>query len=316
MIEKKEINRVAVIGCGFIGYSWGTVFAKSGLETYMYNRKSPTLDNVKDRIREALEFLADEGMIPPSAVQDSLDRVHVTDSLTEAVQNADYIQECLWEDLSLKRDIFKKLTDLTPSDVPIGSSCSGLKISDIAADVTNHPQRCVVAHPTNPPHLIPFMEISGDNASREIKERVFRFMESIGQKPIQCKEVYGYVLNRIQLALVQEALYLVKENICSVEAVERALTDGLGLRWAFTGPYGVEELNSANLEDGLAKYKDYMLEFFTKQQHTVTDYDDSFIEKCVSGFTPVMDGKTHEEYALWRDQMVIRTRMLKENRKK
>lgn len=316
MIEKKEINRVAVIGCGFIGYSWGTVFAKSGLETYMYNRKSPTLDNVKDRIREALEFLADEGMIPPNAVQDSLDRVHVTDSLTEAVQNADYIQECLWEDLSLKRDIFKKLTDLTPSDVPIGSSCSGLKISDIAADVTNHPQRCVVAHPTNPPHLIPFMEISGDNASREIKDRVFRFMESIGQKPIQCKEVYGYVLNRIQLALVQEALYLVKENICSVEAVERALTDGLGLRWAFTGPYGVEELNSANLEDGLAKYKDYMLEFFTKQQHTVTDYDDSFIEKCVSGFTPVMDGKTHEEYALWRDQMVIRTRMLKENRKK
>ncbi|MCQ4636025.1 3-hydroxyacyl-CoA dehydrogenase NAD-binding domain-containing protein [Anaerovorax odorimutans] len=314
MKNKNKIKKVAVIGCGFIGYSWGTVFARNGIDTYMYNRKSPTLDNVKDRIREALEFLASEGMIPQNGVQEALSRVHTTDSLQEAVKDADYIQECLWEDLPLKQDIFKKLTDLTPPHVPIGSSCSGLKISDIAADVTNHPERCIVAHPTNPPHLIPFMEISGDKASREIKDQVFDFMESIGQKPIQCKEVYGYVLNRIQLSLIQEALYLVKEDVCSVEAVERALTDGLGLRWAFTGPYGVEELNSANLKDGLEKYKDYMIEFFTKEQHKVTDYDEAFIEKCVSGFAPVMGSKTHEEYTLWRDQMVARTRMLKENK--
>lgn len=314
-MQKKTFKKVAVIGCGFIGYSWGVVFARNGLETYMYNRKSPTLDNVKDRMRQALEFLAKEGMIETSEIDASMARVHITDSLEEAVSSADYIQECMWEDLPLKQDIFVKLTELAPADVAIGSSCSGLKISDISANVKSHPERCIVAHPTNPPHLIPFMEISGDKASQEIKDQVFDFMESIGQKPIQCKEVYGYVLNRLQLSLVQEALFLVKEGICNVEAVDRALTDGLGLRWAFTGPYGVEELNSADLREGLEKYKDYMIEFFTKEQQKVYDYDQDFIDQCVEGFTPIMQGKSHEEYLLWRDQMVTRTRILKEKNK-
>lgn len=316
MKKPEEFKKVTVIGCGFIGYSWGVVFARGGLDVYMYNRKSKTLDTVKDRIAAAFHFLAEEGVIEESEIDGFLSRIHTTDNLEEAVKDTDYIQECLWEELELKRDIFEKLTAITPEDVAIGSSCSGLRITDITANVTNHPQRCIVAHPTNPPHLIPFMEISGDNASQEIKDSVFNFMESIGQKPIQCREVYGYVLNRLQLSLVQEALYLVKEDICNVEAVDRALTDGLGLRWAFTGPYGVEELNSANLYEGLGKYKDYMIEFFTKEQKKVRDYDEEFIEKCVKGFAPVMEGKTHEEYLLWRDQMVTRARMLKEAKPK
>ena len=96
-------------------------------------------------------------------------------------------------------------------------------------------------------------------------------------------------------------------------AVERALTEGLGLRWAFTGPFGVEELNSPNLFEGLDKYKDYMIEFFTKEQKKVYDYDEAFIKKCVDGFAPLMDGLSHEEYLLWRDRMVTRTRRLKED---
>lgn len=312
MKKEKQINRVAVIGCGFIGYSWGVVFARSGVDVTMYNRRSKTFDTVKSRMEDALNFLCEENVIAPGDVKKALDHVTITDNLPEALKDADYVQECLWEDLELKKDIFKKISDLTPPHVPIGSSCSGLRIRDISANVTNAPERCIVAHPTNPPHLIPFMEISGDLASQEIKDRVFQFMESIGQKPIQCREVYGYVLNRIQLSLIQEALYLVQEGICSVEAVERALTDGLGLRWAFTGPYGVEELNSSCLEEGLIKYKDYMLEFFTREQKKVTDYGEEFIRKAVDEFAPVMRGRTHEEYLKWRDQMVIRTRMLKE----
>lgn len=312
MRKAEDFKKVTVVGCGFIGYSWGVVFARKGLEVWMYNRKSKTLDTVKQRMAEALQFLSDEGVIKESDIEESLNRIHTTSDLQEAVENTDYIQECLWEDIELKRDIFKKLTDITPGDVAIGSSCSGLRISDIITQVTNHPERCIVAHPTNPPHLIPFMEISGDNASQEIKDQVFAFMEAIGQKPIQCKEVYGYVLNRLQLSLVQEALYLVQEDICNVAAVDRALTDGLGLRWAFTGPYGVEELNSANLFEGLEKYKDYMIEFFTKEQKKVYDYDEDFIKKCVDGFIPTMNGKSHDEYLLWRDRMVTRARMLKE----
>lgn len=314
MKTAEQYRKVTIIGGGFIGYSWGVVFARNGLDVNIYNRKSKTFDTIKSRIAEALEFLHKEGMIENHIIQESLDRITVTDNLEEAVNGTDYIQECLWEDLELKQDMFKKLTDMTPAEVAIGSSCSGLRISDIAAHVTNHPERCIVAHPTNPPHLIPFMEISGDKASEEVKDSVYAFMESLGQKPVKCKEVYGYVLNRLQLSLVQEALYLVKEGICDVEAVDRALTDGLGLRWAFTGPYGVEELNSADLQEGLSKYKDYMVEFFTKEQQTVTDYDEAFIEKAVDGFKPVMQGKSHDEYLKWRNEMVIRTRMLKEKK--
>lgn len=315
MKKFEDCRKVTVIGCGMIGYSWGIVFARSGLDVYMYNRKSRTLDTVAERMTNALHFLAEEGVIMAYEVEPVMSRVHVTDDLEEALSGTDYVQECMWEDLELKRNIFATLTELTPENVPVGSSCSGLRITDIVTKVKNHPERCIIAHPTNPPHLIPFMEISGDQASQEVKDSVFDFMQAVGQKPIQCKEVYGYVLNRLQLSLIQEALYLVKEGICNVAAVDSALTDGLGLRWAFTGPYGVEELNSANLLTGLSKYKDYMVEFFTKEQKTVTDYDQAFIEKCVAEFQPVMEGKSHEEYLLWRDKMVTRTKLLKEKEK-
>ena len=110
-----------------------------------------------------------------------------------------------------------------------------------------------------------------------------------GKSRSSAGKVYGYVLNRVQLALIQEALYLVKENICSVEAVERAITDGLGLRWAFTGPYGVEELNSAALREGLSKYKAYFIEGFSELGR-VEDYTEDFVDKSVEDFKPRHEG--------------------------
>jgi 3-hydroxyacyl-CoA dehydrogenase len=154
------------------------------------------------------------------------------------------------------------------------------------------------------------MEISGDDASQEAKDFAFELMEYVDQKPIHCKEVYGYVLNRVQLALIQEALYLVDQDICSVEGVERAVTDGLGLRWAFTGPYGVEELNSNSLREGLNKYKDYFLEGFGELGR-VKDYEQDFIDKADKGFKPVLKGMEHNEYLLWRNKMVIGARKIK-----
>jgi len=311
MKPPEAYRKVAVIGGGFIGFSFGALFARGGLETFVYNRRSRTFDSILPRIREALEFLAAEGLMDAAEVDPALARVTVTDDLASALYGCDYVQECLWEDLELKRRIFREISDRTAADVPIGSSCSGLRISDISCDVVNAKERCIVAHPTNPPHLIPFMEISGDAASQEVKDSVCALFTRLGQKPVQCREVYGYVLNRIQLSLIQEALYLVREGICSVQAVECALTEGLGLRWAFTGPYGVEELNSASLGEGLWKYKDYMLEFFTKEQQRVLDYDQAFVERAVEGFAPVLDGRTHEEYLAWRNRMVAGARRLK-----
>ena len=314
MEKREKIKKVAILGCGLIGSSWATVFCRNRLEVNIYGRSIQKLNMLNEKISYMLALLCDEGLIDKNTSEESVKYIKKFNKLEDTVKDVDYIQECLPENLELKQDFFARVTDLTSPDVIIGSSCSGLRLSDITAKVKNHPERCIVAHPANPPHILPFMEIAGDNSSEQVKETAYCFMESIGQKPIKCKEVYGYVLNRVQLALVQEAIYLVDHGICSVEAVERALTDGLGLRWAFTGPYGTEELNSGNLEEGLTKYKDYMLEGF-EELGRVKHYDNDFIKKAIEGLKPVMGSLSHDEYLKWRDKMVIRTRLLKERNK-
>lgn len=312
MKAPEDIRTVAVLGAGFVGFSWAVVFCSHGRRVNLFNRRSPSLDVARDRVRGALEFLAAEGAIEAAAVEESLARVHLFDDLAAAVDGADYVQEALPEDLALKQAVFAEVAALTAADVVIGSSCSGLMRADIVRTVApaDHPERCLVAHPANPPHLIPFMEVAGDGAGAAAKEATVRLMEAVGQKPVVCKEVYGYVLNRLQLALIQQALHLVREEICTVDAVEAALTEGLGLRWAFTGPYGVEELNSATLTEGLWKYKAYMLEGF-RELGLVEDYDEAFVRQAVEDFRPVMGGRSHDEYLAWRDHMVMQTRLLK-----
>lgn len=308
----REIKKVAVIGCGFIGFGWITVFARNGIEVNAFDSFAPSMETVKDRVRDGLNFFVDENVIKEEDIPAIMDRIKLCSSLEEAVADADYVQECIPENLELKQNLFRDVANLTDETVAIGSSCSGLQMSDIAAKVTNHPERCIVSHPTNPPHIVAYMEIAGDTASNEVKQHIFDFMESIGQKPIICKEIYGYVLNRMQLAVQKEALYMIQEDICSVEAVERAITDGVGMRWPFTGPLATEELNSASIEEGMYKYKDYMMEFFTKEQKPLHDISDELIAKVCAGVKPIMNGRTHDEYRLWRDQMVTRTRLMKE----
>lgn len=232
MQEPHDIKTVAVLGCGVVGFSWAVVFARHGRTVHLYNRPSPNLTSAKERVREALEFLRAEGVIDHPSVAASVARVRTFDDLAAAVSGADYVQEALPEDLLLKQSVFAEVAELTAPDVIIGSSCSGLMRADIVRRVTRHPERCLVVHPANPPHLIPFVEIAGDSASETAQEVAMRFMEAVGQKPVRCREIYGYVLNRLQLALIQQALHLVRDEICDVAAVECALSEGLGLRWA------------------------------------------------------------------------------------
>lgn len=310
MREARDIKTVAVLGCGFVGFSWGVVFARHGCTVHLYNRPSPSLASVKGRIADALEFLRSEGVIDAATVAASLSRVHTFDELPAAIKRADYVQEALPEDLDLKQRVFAEVAGLTGPDVVIASSCSGLMRADIVRLVNHHPGRCLVAHPANPPHLIPFVEVAGDDADEAAKQTAVDFMAAVGQRPVRCREVYGYVLNRLQLGLIQQALHLVREQICDVAAVEEALTEGLGLRWAFQGPYGVEELNSADLEEGLRKYRKYMLEGF-RALGTVEDYDDEFVRQAVAAFSPMMQGRDHEQYRVWRDRMILRTRLMR-----
>lgn len=312
MTEPRRCASVAILGCGVVGFSWAVAFARHGIKVRLFNRPSSSLVTVKKRVQGALEFLRDEGVIDDRTVSASMERVMVFDDLAEAIIGVDYVQEALPEDLQLKQAVFARVAKLTSADVVIGSSCSGLRRADIVSLVEHRAERCLVVHPANPPHLIPFVEISGDEASDEAKEVARRLMVAIGKRPIVCREIYGYVLNRLQLALIEQALWLVAHDICSIPAVEAALTDGLALRWAFTGPFGVEELNSASLGEGLVKYRDYMLEGFP-ELGAVRSLDEAFVAKAVTGFGPVLRGRDHDAYLAWRDRMLIRLVRLKED---
>ncbi len=229
----RQCTSVAILGCGVVGFSWAVVFARHGLEARLFNRPSSSLATVRGQGAHARSSSSGtresstSARSPPPWTGCSSSTIWPRRSAP-----ADYVQEALPEDLALKQTTFARVAAMTSADVVIASSCSGLRRADIVSRVEHHPERCLVVHPANPPHLIPFVEISGDGASDEAKQAARRLMEAVGQRPVLCREIYGYVLNRLQLALIQQALWLVQHDICSVPAVEAALTDGLGLRWA------------------------------------------------------------------------------------
>ena len=276
MREPQDIKTVAVLGCGIVGFSWAVVFARHGRSVHLYNRPSPSLTSAKERVRTALEFLHEEGVIDASEAEASLASVRTFDDLAAAVTGADYVQEALPEDLALKQRILAEVAELTGPDVVIGSSCSGLMRADIVRRVKRHPERCIVVHPqpAAPDSL------RGDcRRWRQRGRQGGRYALHGGGRPEAgaLPEIYGYVLNRLQLALIQQALHLVREEICDVAAVERASARASACAGRSRDLYGVEELNSADLGEGLRKYRAYMLEGF-RNLEIVDDYDEEFVQ--------------------------------------
>jgi 3-hydroxyacyl-CoA dehydrogenase len=227
------------------------------------------LDAARGAIETSLRDLAAGGLVDdPDA---ALGRITASQSLQAALEPADYVQESAPETLAVKQALFAQMDDLAPRTAVIASSTSAIPGSAFLKNVKGR-DRCLVAHPVNPPHLIPLVEICpAPWTSPEAVERTRALMGAVGQAPVVLqKEAPGFLLNRLQWALLGEALHLVGEGYCTAEEIDRVLTHGLALRWAFIGPFEVGHLNASA---GLAGYFNGLAEAMSRVQNSLeTNY--------------------------------------------
>lgn len=229
----KPIRRVAIIGTGVIGASWTSLFLARGLEVVATDVAANAEAALKRFVEDAWPALKRLGL-SPGASQSKL--LFMAD-LATAVKGADLVQENGPERIDFKKKLYGQLDELLPADTIIASSSSGLTMSEIQAGCASHPERCVIGHPFNPPHLVPLVEIvGGAKTSDETIQRVTEFYSAIGKRTIRLrKEVPGHVANRLQAALSREVYYLVAEGVVSAADADTALCWGPGLRWGIMG---------------------------------------------------------------------------------
>ena len=249
---------VAIVGAGLIGRAWAAVFARAGWAVRLHDPHAPTLDAAPGLVRAELEMLHAHGLAgdPAGAARDTTAGITAHPDLGDALAGATFVQESGPEVLHDKQALFAELDRLAAPGVVLASSTSAIAASGFTEGLPGR-ARCLVGHPVNPPHLIPLVELCGapwtDAATLDQAAAVYR---GVGQVPVLVRhEVEGFVLNRLQGALLAEAFRLVGDGVISPEDLDRTVSDGLGLRWSFLGPFATIELNApGGIPDYCARY--------------------------------------------------------------
>ena len=233
MSVDKPIRRIAIVGTGVIGASWAALFLARGLEVIATDPAPNAEENLREYIDSAWPALEQLGLSSGA----SKDRLSFTAKLGDALKDVDLVQENGPERPDFKIKLFADMDALTPATTILASSSSGIPIG-VSQSQCKHPERCVIGHPFNPPHLIPLVEIvGGEKTSAATIERSIAFYASIGKRPIHVKkEVVGHVANRLQAAIYREVVYLIEQDILSVADADAAVSWGPGLRWGLMGP--------------------------------------------------------------------------------
>jgi 3-hydroxyacyl-CoA dehydrogenase len=222
------IKRVAVIGCGTVGASWAALFLGHGLDVAAYDPSPGAEDRLQSFVDHALNQLAELGTREKGELRFSGDLIDVLGA-------ADFVQENVPEDEALKRRMLADIDALAGEGVIVASSTSALLRSSIVAECKT-PRRFIVAHPFNPPHLVPLVELVGDDEN--IVQQAAEFYRTLGRRPVILRrEMPGHIANRLSSALYREAVYLVEQGVASVADIDAALCNGPGLRWAVMGPH-------------------------------------------------------------------------------
>ncbi len=248
------MTSIAIVGSGLIGRAWATVFASHGFDVALHDVAAGAAAAARAHISTNLKELAGHGLVDdPKA---ALARIRVASDLADVLKGAVLAQESGPESVDAKIELFTAMDALAPSATILASSTSFITAS-IFSDKLKGRARCLVAHPVNPPHLVPIVEIApAPWTDPEVVARAKGIYEQAGQVPIVLrKEKAGFVLNRLQAVLLAEAFRLVGEGIASAEDVDKTIRDGLGLRWAFMGPFETIELNApGGIPDYCARY--------------------------------------------------------------
>ena len=246
--------KIAIVGSGLIGRSWSIVFARAGHEVALWDGKRGTAETALGWARDAIAELAEAGNV--AEPDDVFGRMSARATMEDALDGAVYVQESIVEDREAKRAIFEAMDAVAARGTILASSCSAIQPSTFMESVAGR-GRCVIAHPTNPPHLVPLTEIVPSRwTTPETIARTRELLDSVGQVPVLLrKEVDGFALNRLQAAVVNEAVSLVGEGAITPADLDKCMKHGLGLRWAFMGPFETMDLNAdGGFLDYAAKY--------------------------------------------------------------
>ena len=236
-------ERVAIVGSGLIGRAWAIVFAGGGCDVALYDVGAGVADKARTLVAEGLDELAAHGLVADAKAAAA--RVRAATSLGDALDGATFVQESTPETVEAKREIFAELDRLAAPDTILASSTSTIVASAFTASLAGR-HRCLVAHPVNPPHLVPLVElVAAPWTAAGTVAKAKAVYEAIGQVPIVVqREIEGFILNRLQAVLLSEAFRLVEDGYVTPQDLDKTLGDGLGLRWSFMGPFETIELNA------------------------------------------------------------------------
>lgn len=231
-MERHEIDTVTVVGTGLIGASWTCLFLAHGLDVVATDIREGAAADLNAAVDRFWPSLPEAVLTPPRR-----GTLRFTTDLEAACTGTGFVQENAIERLDAKIDLMRRIDAATPSHVVIASSSSAISVTEMQSACI-HPGRLVLGHPFNPPHLIPLVELAGGVRTEEMAlDRAERFYTRLGKAPIRLKkEIYGHVANRLQAAIFREAIHLLESGVASAEDIDRAVTEGPGLRWALMGP--------------------------------------------------------------------------------
>ncbi|MET0681717.1 MAG: 3-hydroxyacyl-CoA dehydrogenase [Casimicrobiaceae bacterium] len=295
---------VAVIGAGLIGRAWAMVFARAGWRVRLHDRDCAQLAAAHAFIAASLDEQAGYGLVTDP--KGALARIDCVPALADALAGVDWVQENLPETLDVKREVFAALDRHTPAEAVLASSTSAIPASQFTAALPGR-ARCLVAHPVNPPHLVPVVELCGAPwTAPAVIERAKRVYAELGQVPIVVnREIDGFILNRLQGALLAEAMRLVGEGYVSAADLDKTVRDGLGLRWSFMGPLATIELNAPNgIADYCARYGGFYRRL-AEAPPAPSVWDADSAARVAGTLGPPVDAHALEARTRWRDRRLM-----------
>ena len=309
MSNNKPIRRIAIVGTGVIGASWAAEYLAHGFDVVATDPAPDAETNLRKYIDAAWPALTAMGLSPKA----SRARLSFTLDMNSGVSNADLVQENGPERPDFKIKLFADIDAATPSDSIIASSSSGITMS-VMQSACNHPERCVIGHPFNPPHMIPLVEVvGGKKTSPETVQRAIEFYSSIGKKPIHLrKEVVGHVANRLQAALYREVVNLIHLGVLDVADADTAVCWGPGMRWGVMGPNMLFHLGGG--AGGIQHFMDHLsgpLANWWKDLGSFTEWPDGSKQTIIDGVLQEADGRTLDQLAETRDEVLLGLRQLR-----
>lgn len=302
------MHEIGILGAGLIGASWASFFAAKGLKVRIYDVNSEVKENALQIVNDNLQRLVNLKMLTSKEANTGQHNLQIVDSMKALLINVDYVQESVIEDYGIKADVYREFEQYASISTILASSSSGLLMTRMQS-VMKHPTRALIAHPFNPPHLIPLVElVPGEQTASSIVDSVKTFFVQLGKHPVLLnKEVPGHIANRLAAAIWRESLALLDEGVASVEDIDGALCQGPGLRWAMMGQHLIYELGGG--EGGYQKFFDTIgasFEEYWKDMQDWTTIPEAVKQKAVAGTQAYLEQKNRSEWTAWRDQKLAK----------